>query len=160
MALTTMFPPATSRPTSQYSHAANLDSVKTGFGPFSGAEVALLRDNFRISTWILLGCIIQYLLTLGLRPSLAALPAFLLLGWATIDTLLMSFGLKKNPWYAGVIDGKFAAAYPAEGERSAIANPADNGPGAVMILGTRSNSPLGMFAPGMSYGTAKSAYMC
>lgn len=101
-------------------------------------------------TWILLGCIIQYLLTLGLRPSLAVLPAFLLLSWGFIDALLMAFGIKKNTWANGVIDGKFAAGYPAEGQRS-VTKPADNGPGAVMILGTRSNSPLGMFAPGRSY---------
>jgi hypothetical protein len=145
-----MFPPAASKPTSQFGTAANLGSVKTGFGPFTGSDLALLRDNFKISTWIMLGCMIQYLLTLGLRPSLAVLPAFLLLCWSIIDTLLAVIGLKTNPWYAGVIDGKFAAAYPAEGERSAIAGPAENGPGAVMILGTRSNSPLGMFAPGMS----------
>ena len=61
----------------------------------------------------------------------------------------MTFGFKKNTCYDGVIDGKVAAAYPAEGQRSAIGKPAENGPGAVMILGTRSNSPLGMFAPGM-----------
>lgn len=40
-------------------------------------------------------------------------------------------------------------AYPADGEGSDIqGQPGGNRPGAVMILGTRSNSPLGMFAPG------------
>lgn len=61
----------------------------------------------------------------------------------------MTFGLKKNVWAKDVIDYKTAAGYPTEGQRSAV-KPADNGPGAVMILGTRSNSPLGFFAPGMS----------
>jgi hypothetical protein len=150
MALTTMFPPTTSKPATQFGIGANLGPVKTGFGPFSGSDLALLRDNFRISTWILLGCIIQYLLTLGLRPSLAALPAFVLVGWGIVDTVLIAKGFKTNPWYAGVIDGKFAAAYPAKDGTPAIAGPAANGPGAIMILGTRSNSPLGLFAPGMS----------
>ena len=61
----------------------------------------------------------------------------------------MSFGVKKNVWMKDVIDGKISVAYPAEGQRTAVdGQPGDNGPGAVMILGTRSNSPLGMFAPG------------
>lgn len=108
----------------------------------------LLRDNFTIPTWILLGCILQYLLTLVLRPSLAVLPAFLLISWSIIDALLMTFGLKKDIWAKDVLDFKFSVGYPAVGQRSAV-KPASNGPGAVMILGTRSNSPLGMFTPGI-----------
>ena len=96
-----------------------------------------------------MGCIVQYLFTLALRPSQAVLPAFLLISWRIIDVLLMTFGLKTNTWATGVIDGKFAATYPGEGQRTAIGKPGNNGPGAVMILGGRSNSPLGMFAPGM-----------
>lgn len=47
------------------------------------------------------------------------------------------------------MDGKFSVAYPSKGEKTLVKDqPADNGPGAVMILGTISNSPLGMFAPG------------
>ena len=112
----------------------------------------LLRDNFTISTWILLGCVIQGLLSLTIRPSLAVLPAFLILTWGIIDALLMSVGLKQNTWMKDVIIGKFSVAYPAQGEGRAIqGQPGDNGPGAVMILGARSNSPMGMFAPGMLF---------
>lgn len=110
----------------------------------------LRRDNFTISTWILLGCVIQGLLSLTIRPSLAVLPAFLLLTWGIVDALLMSVGLKQNTWMKDVIVGKFSVAYPDQGEGRAIqGQPGDNGPGAVMILGGRSNSPMGMFAPGM-----------
>jgi hypothetical protein len=172
-----MFPPSSVRPSSQYALATNLGPVKTGLGAFHGSSVTvcpspsflllaqpapiapdlasnslvqqLLRDNFTISTWILIGCVIQGLLTLTIRPSLAVLPAFLLLTWGIIDALLMSVGLKQNTWMKDVIVGKFSVAYPAQGEARAIqGQPADNGPGAVMILGTRSNSPMGMFAPG------------
>ena len=109
----------------------------------------LLRENFTISTWILLGCIVQALLSLLLPRLLATLPAVLLLAWGMLDALLVYAGLKKNTYMQDVIVGKFSVAYPADGEGSDIqGQPGENGPGAVMILGTRSNSPLGMFAPG------------
>lgn len=66
-----------------------------------------------------------------------------------LDALLVYAGLKKNTYMQDVIVGKFSVAYPADGDGSDIqGQPGENGPGAVMILGTRSNSPLGMFAPG------------
>lgn len=73
----------------------------------------------------------------------------LLLGWGIVDTLLMTFGMKKNSQYEGVIDGKWSVGYPGEGDSQVVqGKPSENGPGAVMILGTRSNSPMGMFADG------------
>lgn len=98
---------------------------------------------------MVMGCVVQSGLSLVLPKGLAALPALLLLGWGVLDAMLMSFGLKQNTWMQGVIDGKFSAAFPEPGQGSALeGRPGDNGPGAVMILGVRSNSPLGMFAPG------------
>jgi len=80
---------------------------------------------------------------------LAVFPAFLLISWGIVDALLMNFGLKRNTWMQDVIIGKFSVRYSTEGQGSAIEHqPGDNGPGAVMILGTRSNSPLGIFAEG------------
>lgn len=62
----------------------------------------------------------------------------------------MHFGLKRDIYMDGVIDGKWSVAYPGPGETEAVTGkPGDNGPGAVMILGTRSNSPMGFFAEGM-----------
>ena len=98
-----------------------------------------------------MGCIVQTLLTLALPRTFPAwIPAALLLAWGGTDVVLKCFGLKANPGMKDVIVGKFGVAYPAAGQGSIISGqPGDNGPGAVMILGTRSNSPLGMFAPGM-----------
>ncbi len=63
--------------------------------------------------------------------------------------MLMHFGLKKDKWYEGVVDSKFSVAYPGAGESEVVrTKPGENGPGAVMILGARGNSPLGMFADG------------
>lgn len=62
----------------------------------------------------------------------------------------MHFGLKQDVYRDGVIDGKWSVAYPSQQETEAVnGKPGDNGPGAVMILGTRSNSPMGFFADGM-----------
>ena len=111
----------------------------------------LLRENFSLSTWILVGCVVQSLLSLVFPRSYVAFPAIVLLGWGIADVFLMHFGLKKNIWYKDVIDGKWSVAYPDPGETEVVhGKPGDNGPGAVMILGTRSNSALGMFADGMS----------
>jgi len=115
----------------------------------------LLRDNFNLSTWILVGCVIQSLFSFIFPRSYAAFPAILLLGWGIVDAFLMHFGLKKNIWYEGVIDGKWSVAYPGPGETEDVhGKPGDNGPGAVMILGARSNSALGMFDDGMSLSTS------
>lgn len=62
----------------------------------------------------------------------------------------MHFGLKRNVYMDGVIDGKWSVGYPSKNETEAVnGKPGDNGPGAVLILGTRSNAPMGFFADGM-----------
>ena len=48
MALNTIFPPTARKHISQYGYYANLGPIKTGFGPFTGVDVALLRNNFKI----------------------------------------------------------------------------------------------------------------
>ena len=111
--------------------------------------IQLLRDNFSISTWIVIGCLLQCLLGLVLPRILAYVPALLYVTWGFLDTTLVTAGLKKNIWRDAVVDGKFSVAYPSRGESTLVTDdPAENGPGAVMILGTTCNSPLGMFAPG------------
>ncbi|KIW68960.1 hypothetical protein PV04_04871 [Phialophora macrospora] len=61
----------------------------------------------------------------------------------------MHFGIKKNVYAEGVIDGKWSIGYPSDGETEIVhGKPGENGPGAVMILGAKSNSPLGMFGDG------------
>jgi hypothetical protein len=109
----------------------------------------LLREHYNLSTWILLGCVIQSGLSFIFPRSYAAFPAILLFGWGIVDVLLMHFGLKHDVYSDGVIDGKWSVAYPGQTETEAVnGKPGDNGPGAVMILGVRSNSPMGFFADG------------
>lgn len=109
----------------------------------------LLREHYNLSTWILLGCVIQSGLSFIFPRSYAAFPAILLFGWGIVDVLLMHFGLKHNVYGDGVIDGKWSVAYPSQKETEAVnGKPGDHGPGAVMILAVRTNSPMGFFADG------------
>jgi len=150
MAIKTMFPASSERPQSQYAIAANIVRRKSGFAKISGSTIATLKDNFHLKTWILLGCVLQSILYFIFPRSYAAFPAIALLAWSFTDALLMHFGLKKDKWYEGVVNSKFSVAYPGPGESDVVrTKPGENGPGAVMILGARSNSPLGMFADGM-----------
>ncbi|KIX95309.1 uncharacterized protein Z520_08826 [Fonsecaea multimorphosa CBS 102226] len=150
MSIKTLFPASSQKPRSQYSIAGNIGSgKKTGFGPYSGFEIALLKDNFSISTWLLMGGAIQLLLSFVFPRSYIAFPVLAILAWNIGDAFMMHFGLKKNVWSEGVIDGKWSVAYPSEGATEVVrGNPSENGPRAVMILGARSNSPMGMFADG------------
>ena len=114
----------------------------------------MIREHFSLSTWILLGCLIQAGLSFIFPRSYAAFPAILLLGWGIVDGFLMHFGLKHDVYLDGVINGKWSVAYPAEGETEVIrGKPGDNGPGAVMILGARSNAPMGLFADGKCFAS-------
>jgi hypothetical protein len=149
MATTTKFPPTPNRPLSQYSLSANLYTKRSPLN-FSPYHATILRDNFTLPIWLLLGCLLQYTLTLLLRPSLAILPIRLLLAYSLLNTLLQTLSLASSPWSTGVIPGRAAAAFPGADEHTAVSGPAQNGPGAIMILGARSHSPLGMFAPGSS----------
>ena len=78
----------------------------------------------------------------------AALPALTLIIWGVSNAVLMKLGWKHNSWMDGVIPGKISVAYPKEGSNEGGLRPGVNGPGAVMILGAKSNSPLGMFEEG------------
>ncbi|KAI9877777.1 MAG: hypothetical protein M1830_000492 [Pleopsidium flavum] len=146
MAFVNRTKPASVRPLSQHSKA--MDSGQTAFGRFmSVLENGMIRDNFNTSTWLCLGACLQSILLLSLPSRFyALLPAFAILAFRIGDVLLMTFGLKRNQYMNGVIAGKFSAQIPdTNGKFSA--NPADSQV-CVMILGVRSNHPLGMFGPG------------
>jgi hypothetical protein len=77
------------------------------------ADLHVLRDNFTISTWLLIGASLQCaLLALPIRPSYALLPALSLLGYRFVHWLLQCFGLVKYPYADGIVKGKSAAVFP------------------------------------------------
>lgn len=77
-----------------------------------------------------MGGAIHVLLSFIFPRSYLAFPIGLLLGWRIVDAFLMHFGIKKNIYAEGVIEGKFSVGYPSDGETMVVhGNPGDNGPG-------------------------------
>lgn len=112
----------------------------------------ILRDQLPLTTWLLIGAALQSVLyLLPLRPAYALAPAFIVLLFKTIDTLLITYNLKPNPYLEGTITERTTALVPNSdgtfGEPSADAE-SNNDQIAVLILGFASNHPLGTFAPG------------
>ncbi|KAI9719153.1 MAG: hypothetical protein M1828_006335 [Chrysothrix sp. TS-e1954] len=104
----------------------------------------LIRSQLQISTWLCLGAMLQCLLfLLPIRTHLACLPAAALLLWRIGDNALMVFGLKRNVYLDGVLHEKFSALYPSADE----GGPPASEELCVLHLASRSNHPLGMFAP-------------
>ncbi|KAL2784378.1 hypothetical protein BJX66DRAFT_89002 [Aspergillus keveii] len=108
----------------------------------------LLLNNFQPSTWLLTIAALQGVLT-WLVPSafkFTVIPALLILLYRVIDVLLIMSGVKRNPAMGGVIREKFSAQIPFEdgsfGERPSRDKVT------VLILGSKSNHPLGIFSPG------------
>ncbi|KAM3424173.1 hypothetical protein BST61_g11284 [Cercospora zeina] len=107
---------------------------------------SLLRDQFAIETWLAFGAAAQA----GLYTLLGAyafLPAISYLLLAALDTALVTTSLKSNPYMKDIIPKKFSAQIPDVHENYG-SQPA-NQDVVVFLIGTRSNHPLGILAPGM-----------
>ncbi|KAJ4050858.1 hypothetical protein NW761_014372 [Fusarium oxysporum] len=146
MAITSLLPPSLRRPLSNYAQSANLGSQKSYGGFFSMYEYHMLRNNFRISTWILAGACAQSLLVCLAPHAWSLAPAAVLLGWRLADTLLIVLGVSKNRYLDNNIPGKWAVHFPDSTTGEFSEEPADADV-CVIILAARSNHPLGMFAP-------------
>lgn len=116
----------------------------------------ILRDGLSLSTWLLLGGVLQgaAVAAFGYR---SLLPTTLILGYRALDTLLMTLNLKRNRYMDGVIMPKYSAQYPNnDGSFASTLNATtgsqDGDPAAkpliVFHLGARCNHPLGLLAPG------------
>ncbi|OJJ56089.1 hypothetical protein ASPSYDRAFT_207819 [Aspergillus sydowii CBS 593.65] len=106
----------------------------------------LLLNNFQPSSWFLLAASLQGLLTWLFPTALTFIPAVLVLAYRGLDVLLMTYGLKSNPAMDGIIPQKFSAQIPDQygdfGDR-----PSRDGV-VVLLLGAKSNHPLGILSPG------------
>ncbi|ODM23776.1 hypothetical protein SI65_01365 [Aspergillus cristatus] len=117
----------------------------------SGAVSAIvthnfLRDTFTIQTWLLIGAALQSLLTIFLPLPYAILPAICLLSWRAMHTVLMALGYIRNTNMNGVVWGKFSAQVPGRDGMLPEKGAAEDV--TVIMLGARSNHPLGIFGPG------------
>ncbi|GIZ41165.1 hypothetical protein CKM354_000448000 [Cercospora kikuchii] len=114
------------------------------YGP--AALQNIVRDQFAIETWLALGAATQASLY-ALLGTYAFLPAIFYLLLTALDTILIITGLKSNPYMKDTIPKKFSAQLPdASGNHGS--QPA-NQDIVVFLIGTRSNHPLGVLAPGM-----------
>ncbi|BCS17511.1 monooxygenase fmaE [Aspergillus puulaauensis] len=106
----------------------------------------LLLNNFHPSSWFLLAASLQGLLTWLFPTAFTFIPAALILAYRGVNVLLMTYGLKANPAMDGVITQKFSAQIPDEngdfGERPSRDSVV------VLLLGAKSNHPLGILTPG------------
>ncbi|KAK6527379.1 hypothetical protein TWF281_010559 [Arthrobotrys megalospora] len=106
----------------------------------------MIRDQLSISTWLALGAVTQAVLfsIMGWRVFLP--PAFLLL-FRAVDTALVLVGFKHNAFMDGVLLNKYSAQFPDSQGRFG-SSPA-NEKVVCFLIGSRSNHPMGMFAPGV-----------
>lgn len=118
----------------------------------------VLRDQFSISTWLLLGASLQCLfLYLPIRAPYIQSLALLLLAAKLLATFITALGWKKNGKMNGTIVGKVRAGFPAsphssdtggeEGEEGDEHDYEKGSKATIVLLGFRSNHPLGLFAP-------------
>ncbi|PVH98545.1 hypothetical protein DM02DRAFT_530950 [Periconia macrospinosa] len=109
-------------------------------------ELKDLKDDFRLSTWLLIGGAIQAGLVLVLPPRVAIAPAFFILLYRLLNFAMVRQGKLPNPYTRDVITGKQSIRIP----RSDGGVPEKMGDQQVVvfILGARSSHPNGRFAPG------------
>ncbi|KAF1841937.1 uncharacterized protein K460DRAFT_319507 [Cucurbitaria berberidis CBS 394.84] len=108
---------------------------------------ALIRDQFSILTWLLLGASIQALASafLPYRNIVLVLPILLILSYKFTTTLLTLSGILSNPRMESVIPKRTSIVLPDE---KRIPNSIGGSTVCAIILGVVSNHPLGMFGPG------------
>lgn len=72
----------------------------------AAADLAIIRNNFSLSTWLLLGALIQSLIFTILPPRVAVLPPVCLSTLILAKNLLITGGYLKNPYLAAAYRGK------------------------------------------------------
>ncbi|KAJ5591625.1 uncharacterized protein N7459_001994 [Penicillium hispanicum] len=110
------------------------------------SAINILKEQFSLSTWILLGAVIQGVVVLMVPLFYAVLPAMVIISYRVVDVLLMTAGITRNRFLDGVIMGKFTGQIP--NREGVYANqPSDENVVAFQLI-TRLNHPLGVFSPG------------
>ena len=99
--------------------------------------LAVIRDQFKLSTWLLIGALMQSLLYHLLPLRIASLPAAILLALQVIKTTLMSKGLLHDTSLDNVLPGRRTAQIP--NEDGTMPDKAADKEVVVFILGARSN---------------------
>ncbi|KAL3466917.1 hypothetical protein BJX64DRAFT_249255 [Aspergillus heterothallicus] len=129
--LNPLFPPTTTPPRS------SLDN-KIG-------KITLLANNFQFTTWLLAAALIQGIFTWLFPTIFSFVPALLILLYRILDVFLILYGVKPNPYMEGVIQKKFSAQIPFED--GSFGDRPSRDKVTVLMLGSKSNHPLGIFNP-------------
>ncbi|OAX84105.1 hypothetical protein ACJ72_01517 [Emergomyces africanus] len=103
---------------------------------------AAIRDNFTISTWLLIGGLFHGV-AISLLGYITLLPAAAIIIYRASDNLLMVWGWKKNRYLSGVFLNRFSAQVP-NSDGSFGSTPAASSV-VVFIIGSKSSHPLGSF---------------
>ncbi|KAJ5786481.1 uncharacterized protein N7503_011693 [Penicillium pulvis] len=106
----------------------------------------VIRDTLTLSSWLLIGGLLQGLCLMALGP-IAILPTVLTLLYRLVDHVLMSFRITRNRYMEGTIPTKYSPQIPYPD--GSFGNEPSREQIVVFHLGARSNHPLGIFAPGM-----------
>jgi hypothetical protein len=93
-----------------------------------------------------MGAALQSIIVLLVPSRYAVLPALLFLALRISDTMLITWGWKRNPYMDGAIMQKVSA--QVVDKNGKMPEEAAGEKVAIMFLGSRSNHPLGLFAPG------------
>lgn len=138
------------QPWSQYGRSRKFSATGRP-APSKGMAVtmaALIKDQFTISTWLLMGASAQCALVgmFGARLWTLGLPA-LVLGSRLVKTILQARGMLKHDLMDGVIKGRTTCHFP--NQDGDYVGPSSNKSMAVLLISVRSNHPMGILAPGM-----------
>ncbi|KAI1615248.1 hypothetical protein EDD37DRAFT_510762 [Exophiala viscosa] len=109
------------------------------------AFVNSLRQNFHLTTLLLIGALLQSLVLFIIPRFYAMLPAILILGARLADSLAITYGWKRNPYLDEAILHRVSPQIPDE-DGNFHQEPAEEKVVAFM-LGAKVNHPLGLFAP-------------
>jgi heme-degrading monooxygenase HmoA len=107
----------------------------------------LVRDQLTITSWLLLGAVIQGIahVLLPYRNILIVLPVFLFMAYKMFNTLLMLIGLVPNPRMTKTLPYRTTVVYP---DSNGNQDKPGSEPVCAILLGVVSHHPLGAFGPG------------
>ncbi|EXJ93283.1 hypothetical protein A1O1_01675 [Capronia coronata CBS 617.96] len=136
MSFQSVLPPATKRPRSQ----ARWPSP-------SRQSLYALRENFELSTWLLLGALLQSIVVFVVPPRYATIPLILVLGTRAANAMAITWGWKRNHYLDEAILHRTSPQIPDE-DGNFHQNSAEEKV-VVFLLGAKANHPLGIFGPNL-----------
>ncbi|KAJ9601947.1 hypothetical protein H2200_013506 [Cladophialophora chaetospira] len=134
MAFKSLLPPAEKRPRAQ-----------SNWPTANRRLFYALRENFALSTWILVGAFLQSLVVFIIPRFYAVLPSVVILGARLAETLAITYGWRKNHYLDDAILHRVSPQVPDEDGN--FHEDSAREPVVVFMLGAKVNHPLGIFAP-------------